>query len=243
MTRRRSRLKGRRLCRVEFFEGKARAKKPGHRPKVCAECSDSSAIECDDDSAAPLVRSEFKGQIEYAEEQLRYAVTEKNEESELRAWFNLASVHHHCAQQYHKVLTSPVSANDGNAQAAFDHNIARALNCYSRAALLSKKLCDYNTRGIIYGSIGNILHLLGEYKEAIHFHTWRWKAATHCGDDVGQCRALQNLGNEYANLKNYSKAIEYHAAAEEIALRLNDHDRAERCRQFILCASEILLRQ
>ncbi|VDL83680.1 unnamed protein product [Nippostrongylus brasiliensis] len=98
----------------------------------------------------------------------------------------------------------------------------------SRAALLSKKLGDYNTRGVIYGSIGNILHLLGEYKEAIHFHTWvrlyppfvtkidvaslqRWKAATHCGDDVGQCRALQNLGNEYANLKNYSKAIEYHA--------------------------------
>ncbi|KAK6038487.1 hypothetical protein COOONC_24008 [Cooperia oncophora] len=50
--------------------------------------------------------------------------------------------------------------------------MTQALSCYCRSVLITKKLGDCERCGIIYGCIGNVLHLLGNYDEAIVFHYW-----------------------------------------------------------------------
>ncbi|PIO57286.1 hypothetical protein TELCIR_21307, partial [Teladorsagia circumcincta] len=76
-----------------------------------------------------------------------------------------------------------------------------------RSALITKKLGDCERCGTIYGCIGNVLHLLGNYEEAIVLHFWRLKAARRFNDNKGEYRALQNIGNEYASLSQFDKAV------------------------------------
>ncbi|VDO87968.1 unnamed protein product [Heligmosomoides polygyrus] len=201
---------------------------------------------------------EFEVAIRQAEHQLRLAEFENDELSRARAWFSLGSIHHARAQdiQENIALMNLSEAEENNesngasdaAESVIGYNIAKALNYYCKSALVTKKLGDYESCGAIYGCIGNVLHLLGEFEEAIRFHSWecfivphneelqRWKAAHRYGDEKGEFRAIQNIGNEYANLSNFDKAIE---AARLIAVRMNDAQRSQRCQRFILQIEKI----
>lgn len=192
---------------------------------------------------------EFEVAIRQAEHQLRLAEFENDELSRARAWFSLGSIHHARAQdiQENIALMNLSEAEENNesngasdaAESVIDYNIAKALNYYCKSALVTKKLGDYESCGAIYGCIGNVLHLLGEFEEAIRFHSWRWKAAHRYGDEKGEFRAIQNIGNEYANLSNFDKAIECYKAARLIAVRMNDAQRSQRCQRFILQIEKI----
>ncbi|KAK6037193.1 tetratricopeptide repeat protein [Cooperia oncophora] len=120
---------------------------------------------------------------------------------------------------------------------------ANILHFFSRSVLITKKLGDCERCGIIYGCIGNVLHLLGNYDEAIVFHYWRLKAARRFSDAKGEYRALQNIGNEYASLSQYDKAIKLYNEAKLVAIHMNDVQREERCKQFIRHISEIASEQ
>ncbi|KAK5970430.1 hypothetical protein GCK32_011576 [Trichostrongylus colubriformis] len=128
-------------------------------------------------------------------------------------------------------------------ESAIDKNMTKALSCYCKSALITKTLGDYERCGTIYGCIGNVLHLLGNYDEAIVFHFWRLKAARRFNDNKGEYRALQNIGNEYASLSQFDKAVKLYNEAKLVAIRMNDVQRELRCHQFIRHISAIASQQ
>ena len=87
--------------------------------------------------------------------------------------------------------------------------------------------CVYRAgEGKAYGNLGNAHESLGDFSQAIKYHTQDLESAKEVGDRAGEGRAYGNLGNAHCSLGDFSQAIAYHtqhlAIAEEVGNRAGE---------------------
>ena len=61
-----------------------------------------------------------------------------------------------------------------------------------------------------YGNLGNAHESLGDFSQAIKYHTQHLEIAKEDGDRAGEGGAYGNLGNAHRRLGDFSQAIKYH---------------------------------
>ena len=80
--------------------------------------------------------------------------------------------------------------------------------------------------GAIHSMLGNAHHSLGDFSQAIKYHTQDLEIAKEVGDRAGEGKAYGNLGIAHHSLGDFSQAIKYHtqdlAIAEEVGDRAGE---------------------
>lgn len=89
----------------------------------------------------------------------------------------------------------------------------------SKSALVTKKLGDYESCGAIYGCIGNVLHLLGEFEEAIRFHSWVSAGSSSTPHELSPRRSIKMVFSLIYFLATFSDERERTGTGIEESIR------------------------
>ena len=80
------------------------------------------------------------------------------------------------------------------------------------------------------GTLGNAHQSLGDFSEAIKYHTQCLEIAKEVGDRAGEGKAYGNLGIAHHRLGDFSQAIKYYT--QDLAIAKEVGDRAGEGRAF-----------
>lgn len=72
------------------------------------------------------------------------------------------------------------------------------------------ELGDKQACGRACGNLGNTCYLLGDFNQAIVYHTERLQIARQLGDKAAERRANSNLGNSHIFLGQFESAAEHY---------------------------------
>ena len=81
---------------------------------------------------------------------------------------------------------------------------------------------DPGMAGAIYSTLGNAHDSLGDFSQAIKYHTQDLEIAKEVGDRAGEGKTYANLGCAHQSLGDFSQAIKYHTQYLEIAKEVGD---------------------
>ncbi|WKY16386.1 hypothetical protein Q1695_001219 [Nippostrongylus brasiliensis] len=196
----------------------------------------------------------FADAIVFTERQLALAQQLDDKKFIARAYYNLGTIHHARAKVTGRIPNSPTEMSfiqnsnkishtntevRRNSTSFFHDDLTRAFQFYCRSAGISRTLDDQLSIGRIYGCIGNVLHLLGDYKGAIESHNKRLSVASQFGDHNAKHRAFINLGNAHVLLSEIDQAIVYYQSALNLAIEKNNKGREAQCCFYIASASSL----
>jgi tetratricopeptide (TPR) repeat protein len=74
----------------------------------------------------------------------------------------------------------------------------------------------------VYGILGNVYRLQGDFAKAIEYHTQQLAIAKEVGDQFVEGHAYGGLGNTYQSQGDFAKVIEYHTQHLAIAKEVGD---------------------
>uniref|UniRef100_A0A7I4Z1K6 TPR_REGION domain-containing protein n=1 Tax=Haemonchus contortus TaxID=6289 RepID=A0A7I4Z1K6_HAECO len=197
------------------------------------------------------MQNSFLDAIVFTKRQLELAEQLNDKKCMARALYNLGTIHHARAKLAGKNTSHTVvlAHKDANANAEMSQNSSSsysyhddlnlAFQYYCRSAGISRKLEDHLNTGRIYGCMGNVLHLLGDYKGAIDSHTKRLSVASQFGDHNAKHRAYINLGNAHVLLSEIDQAIVYYQSALNLAVEKNNKGREAQCCFYLASASSL----
>ncbi|VDL73812.1 unnamed protein product [Nippostrongylus brasiliensis] len=180
----------------------------------------------------------FADAIVFTERQLALAQQLDDKKFIARAYYNLGTIHHARAKNSNKIPHTNTEVRR-NSTSFFHDDLTRAFQFYCRSAGISRTLDDQLSIGRIYGCIGNVLHLLGDYKGAIESHNKRLSVASQFGDHNAKHRAFINLGNAHVLLSEIDQAIVYYQSALNLAIEKNNKGREAQCCFYIASASSL----
>ncbi|KAK6062298.1 tetratricopeptide repeat protein, partial [Cooperia oncophora] len=193
------------------------------------------------------MQNSFLDAIVFTERQLELSEQLDDKKCMARALYNLGTIYHARAKLTGKNICA--NGKDANANADLSHNsrssysyhddLNLAFQYYCRSAGISRKLEDHLSTGRIYGCMGNVLHLLGDYKGAIDSHTKRLSVASQFGDHNAKHRAYINLGNAHVLLSEIDQAIVYYQSALNLAVEKNNKGREAQCCFYLASASSL----
>ncbi|PIO71870.1 hypothetical protein TELCIR_06218 [Teladorsagia circumcincta] len=185
------------------------------------------------DMGVNTVHDRFEDAIRYAEYQLKLAEIENNELLKAEAWFNLGSLYHSRAREMLQKMNLALPQDEkadhstiSEVENSIDNNMTKALSCYC--------LSDLNPLNFLVQSFSTLAKARTQN---------RLKAARRFNDNKGEYRALQNIGNEYASLSQFDKAVKLYNEAKQVAIRMADVPREERCQHFIKRISQLAAEQ
>ena len=75
------------------------------------------------------------------------------------------------------------------------------------------EICNRNGEALIYGNLGNLFQLLGQYDKAREYQEKALAISIEIGDRNGEATSCRNLGALFQSLGQFDKAQEYQEEA------------------------------
>ena len=142
----------------------------------------------------------------------------RDEVGEGRALYNLGNVFHTKGKQMARIgMRDP-----GDFPAEVRECLLKGAEYYQENLNLMTKMGDKSAQGRALGNLGNTHYLLGNFREAVIFHTQRLKIAQDFGDKAAERRAQCNLGNARVFLGDFDSAVKNYMETLRLAQELND---------------------
>ena len=110
----------------------------------------------------------------------------------------------------------------GELEAATDWRGIAALETEALGLARDVRGVDPGLAGAIHSMLGNAYDSLGDFSQAIKYHTQDLEIAKEVGNRAGEGRAYGNLGTTHVSLGDFSQAIKYHTQRLEIAKEVGD---------------------
>ena len=86
------------------------------------------------------------------------------------------------------------------------------------------RVADPGVASFILSALGNAHRSMGDFSQAIAYHTQRLAIAREVGDRAWEGKAYGNLGNAHYWMGNFAQAIAYHTQDLEIAREVGDRE-------------------
>ncbi|KJH50177.1 tetratricopeptide repeat protein [Dictyocaulus viviparus] len=198
----------------------------------------------------------FSDALMFTNRQLTLAKNSENKDCIARALFNLGTIYHarakviiknsiiHGKSSMKSDATTDANVTTGatntlKSAPSYYEDLNSALTYYCKSLRESTKSVDLIASGRVYGCIGNVLHLLGNYQGAVECHSERLSIACQFGDYNAKHRAYINLGNAHVLLSQISEAIGYYQCALNLAVEKCDKSREAQCSFYLANASSL----
>ena len=109
----------------------------------------------------------FEESAEYCNRHLKIAESMNDEVGQGRALYNLGNVYHTKG----KHLSEQCQQDPGDLSDEAKRCLRKAVEYYERNLRLMLKLGDKAAQGRVFGNLGNTYYLLGDFKQAIMYHS------------------------------------------------------------------------
>ncbi|KAJ1349433.1 hypothetical protein KIN20_005006 [Parelaphostrongylus tenuis] len=180
----------------------------------------------------------FNDALVFANRQIAIAQTVEDQRYLAHGLYNLGAIYISRANQL-KLKNTGSYKDVGAKCSGYCSNLHQAFACYCKCIRIYLNLSDRFGCGRVYGCLGNVLHMLGEYKSAAEYHGKRLSIAFDLHDDESKYKSYINLGNAYILLSDARTAAEFYRSALKIAKESFDKQREAKCCFCLACASYI----